>query len=171
MILARVEEVTRRVNTLLGDPNQQRIANALENLSQAASSTQKLVGSVDATVRQRLDPALEQFTVTLKGAQRTVDEIGGTAREFRQTAQRLNGPGGPLERVTEGTDALAQTLETFSAGTLPRLNRVADQTTRTMRSLDRAIDDLTENPQMLIYGEGPALPGPGEPGFRSGAKR
>jgi len=48
---------------------------------------------------------------------------------------------------------------------------VADQTTRTMRSLDRAIDDLTENPQMLIYGEGPARPGPGEPGFRSGAAR
>ena len=84
---------------------------------------------------------------------------------------RLNAPGGPLERVTQGTDALAQTMETFSAGTLPRLNRVADETTRTVRSLNRAINDLTENPQMLIYGEGQAIPGPGEPGFRSGGGR
>src|SRR5205809_930970 len=42
VILERVDEVTRRVNTLLSDPNQQRIANALENISQAASGTQKL---------------------------------------------------------------------------------------------------------------------------------
>ncbi|MBC5782944.1 MCE family protein [Ramlibacter sp. USB13] len=171
VILEQVEEVTRRVNTLLGDPNQKRMASALENISQAAAGTQKLVTSVDATVRQRLDPALDQLTVTVRGAQRTIDQIGGTAAEFRQTAQRLNAPGGPIDRVSEGTDALAQTMETFSAGTLPRLNRVADETTRTVRTLNRAINDLTENPQMLIYGEGPVLPGPGEPGFRSGARR
>jgi phospholipid/cholesterol/gamma-HCH transport system substrate-binding protein len=95
-----------------------------------------------------------------------VDQIGATAAEFRTTAQRLHAPGGPLDRVSEGTETLAQTMETFSASTLPRINRVADQTTRTVRSLDRAINDLTENPQMLIYGEGAPQPGPGEPGFR-----
>ena len=103
---------------------------------------------------------------------RAVEQIGSAATEFRQTAQRLNAPGGPLERVTAGTDALADTMEMFSASTLPRLNRVADETTRTVRSLDRAINELTENPQMLIYGEGPAQPGPGEPGFGgAGARR
>ena len=171
VILERVDEVTRRVNTLLSDPNQQRIATALENISQAATGTQKLVADVDTTVRRRIDPALEQFNVTLRGAQRSVDQIGAAAAEFRATAQRLNAPGGPLERVSEGTDALAQTMETFGASTLPRLNRVADETTRTVRSLNRTINDLTENPQMLIYGEGPVQPGPGEPGFRSGGGR
>lgn len=171
VILERVEEVTKRVNTLLSDPNQQRIASALENLSKAAAGTEKLVARVDATVERRLDPALEQFTLTAKGAQRTVDQIGAVAAEFGQTAQRLNAPGGPLDRVSEGTDALAQTMETFSASTLPRLNRVADETTRTVRTLNRAINELTENPQMLIYGDGPAQPGPGEPGFPAGARR
>ena len=58
VILERVEEVTTRMATLLGDPNQKRIAAALENMSQAASSTNQLVGNLNTTVRQRLDPAL-----------------------------------------------------------------------------------------------------------------
>jgi len=167
VILDRVGEVAQRVNTLLGDPNQQRIATALENISDASKATRQLVTNVDTTVKNKLDPALDQITVTVRGAQRTVDQIGATASEFRTTAQRLNAPGGPLERVTEGTDALAQTMDTFSAGTLPRLNRVADETTRTVRTLNRAVNDLTQNPQELIYGQGAPQPGPGEPGFRS----
>ena len=123
-------------------------------------------------MRKKLDPALDQITVTVRGAQRTVDQIGATAAEFRTTAQRLNAPGGPLERVSEGTDTLAQTMETFGSSTLPRLNRVADETTRTVHTLNRAVNDLTANPQELIYGQGAPLPGPGEPGFRvPGAQR
>src|SRR5205085_1099951 len=88
-------------DTLLGDPNQQRIATALENISDASKATRQLVTNVDTTVKNKLDPALDQITVTVRGAQRTVDQIGATASEFRTTAQRLNAPGGPLERVTE----------------------------------------------------------------------
>jgi phospholipid/cholesterol/gamma-HCH transport system substrate-binding protein len=172
VILERVEEVTNRVNQVLGDDNQKRIASALENIAQAANSTNKLTAQLDATVRQRLDPALAEATLTMRSAQRSVDQVGAAAAQFGQTAQRLNAPGGPLDRVSEGTDALAHAAETFSVGTLPRLNRVADETTRTVRTLGRAIDDLTENPQMLIYGDGPTRPGPGEPGFQApGARR
>jgi phospholipid/cholesterol/gamma-HCH transport system substrate-binding protein len=172
VILERVQEVAGRVNTLLGDPNQKRIADALENIGKAAAGTQQLVTRVDSTIQQKLDPALDQFTVTMRGAQRTVDQIGVAATQFGQTAQRLNAPGGPLDRVSEGTDALAQSMESFSASTMPRLNRVADETTRTVRTLNRAVNELTENPQMLIYGEGKLRPGPGEPGFQApGARR
>jgi phospholipid/cholesterol/gamma-HCH transport system substrate-binding protein len=171
VILQQIQEATGRVNKLLGDTNQKRIADALENMSAAATSTRQLVGHVDTTLQKKLDPALDQFSVTLRGAQRTVNDIGATAQEFRQTAQRLNAPGGPLDRVSQGTDALAATMETFSTSTLPRLNRVADETTRTVRTLDRAVDQLTENPQMLIYGRGPAQPGPGEPGFQAQGER
>ena len=167
VILERVEQVTERINTLLGDPNQKRIASALENISQAAGSTTQLVNTVDATIRKRLDPALAEATVTLRGTQRTVDQIGSTAAQFGQTAQRLNAPGGPMDRISEGTDALAQAAETFTVGTLPRINRVTDEATRTVRTVNRAVNELSENPQMLIYGDGAVQPGPGEPGFRA----
>jgi phospholipid/cholesterol/gamma-HCH transport system substrate-binding protein len=172
VILEQVQSATERINTLLGDPNQKRIAEALENLAHAADNTSQLTARLDQTVKQRLDPALAEAAVTMRGAQKALDQVGVAAGEFSQTAQRLNAPGGPVDRISEGTDALAQAAQTFSAGTLPRINRATDETTRTVRSLHRAVNELTENPQMLIYGDGAPAPGPGEPGFRSaGASR
>jgi phospholipid/cholesterol/gamma-HCH transport system substrate-binding protein len=172
LILDRVNEVATGLNTMLGAPNQKRIADALENIGRAAGSTQQLAASLDSTVKKRLDPAIEQATVTLKGAQRTIDQVGAVAAQFGQTAQRLNAPGGPIERLGQGTDALSHAAETFTATTLPRIDRATEETTRTVRSMHRAIDELTENPQMLIYGEGKPQPGPGEPGFQApGARR
>ncbi|HEX2544581.1 MAG TPA: MlaD family protein [Ramlibacter sp.] len=173
VILDRVQQVTERVNTLLGDENQKRIASALEDISRAASGTEQLTRRVDQTITRQLDPALAQATVTLRSAQGAAQQIGtaatqisGVATEFGRTAQRLNAPGGPLDRVSEGTDALANAAEAFTATTLPRVNRATEQTTRAVRTLTRAINELTENPQMLIYGEGAPRPGPGEPGFQ-----
>lgn len=167
VILDKVDQVAGRVNTLLGDDNQKRIAAALENIATAAQGANTLTARLDATVRQRLDPAITEATVTMRGAQRSVDQIGAAAAQFGQTAQKLNAPGGPLDRVSEGTDALAHAAETFSVTSLPRINRVTDEVTRTARTLNRAINDLTDNPQMLIYGDGPLRPGPGEPGFEA----
>jgi phospholipid/cholesterol/gamma-HCH transport system substrate-binding protein len=174
VILERVQEMTERVNTLLGDTNQKRIADALENLSQAAGATNQLARRLDTTVTQRLDPAIAQASVTMRGVQVTVDrfkgaadEIGTAAAQFGQTAQRINAPGGPLDRISDGTDSLAHVVETFGVTTLPRINRVAEETTDTVQTLRRAINELTENPQMLIYGEGKPQPGPGEPGWQA----
>jgi phospholipid/cholesterol/gamma-HCH transport system substrate-binding protein len=179
VILERVQEVTDRVNAVLGDQNQKRIADALESISEAAGTANQLAHRIDNTVAQRLDPAIAQASVTLRGVQTTVDhfrvtadQVSAAAAQFGQTAQRFNAAGGPMDRFSEGTDALAHVAETFGATTLPRINRVAEETTTTVRSLRRAINDLTENPQMLIYGEGAPQPGPGEPGFQvPGARR
>lgn len=166
VILERVQEVTERVNTLLDDRNQQRIANALENISRASDSASRLAQHLDQTVTRRLDPALVEATNTLRSVQRSVVLVGDAATQWGQTAQRLNAEGGPLDRVSDGTDALAHTLETFSVTTLPRINQVAEEATRTIRTLNRTFNDISENPQSLLYGEGKPRPGPGEPGFQ-----
>jgi phospholipid/cholesterol/gamma-HCH transport system substrate-binding protein len=172
VILERVEQMAGRVNALLDEPNQKRISAALDNIGQAAQSAQQLAAQLDTTVKQKLDPALSQAATTLRGVQKTVDQAGAVVGQFGQTAQRLNASGGPIDRIGEGTDALAHAAETFSATTLPRINRATEETTRAVHTLNRAVNELTENPQMLIYGDGPPQPGPGEPGFRaSGARR
>ena len=86
------------------------------------------------------------------------DEVGITAR-------RLNEKGGPLDRLSDGGTALAAGVETFSAATLPKLGEVADETARTMRQLRRTVNAVDDNPQALIFGNGPPVPGPGEAGF------
>ena len=167
VILERVQTATERVNTLLNDTNQQRIATALENIARASDSANQLAKNLDSTVTRRLDPALAEATTTLRGVQKAAQEVSATAAQFGQTAQRINAAGGPFDRISEGTEALAGAAENISVSTLPRLNRASDDTGRAARTLTRTLNELGDNPQSLLYGEGAARPGPGEPGFQA----
>ena len=66
--------------------------------------------------------------------------------------------------VEFGPGALARDV---NAATLPRVNRVADDTSHAVRRLGRAADSINDNPQSLLFGNGGAAAGPGEPGFSS----
>ena len=67
--------------------------------------------------------------------------------------------------LTQGAAALTEAGKAFNASTLPRLNRTSDETTRAARQVNRAVSAVGDNPQSLIFGNGPIAPGPGEPGF------
>lgn len=167
VILDKVSEVATRVNTLLGDPNQQRIANALEGIGKTADSTTQLVRRLDQTVATRLDPALDQAASALKGVQQTAAQVGRTVDAFGVTAQRLNAQNGPVDRLSEGVDSLSAAADQFGRSTLPRINRATEEVTRTVKSINRTANTLSDKPQSLIYGEGKPRPGPGEPGFHA----
>ena len=171
-ILAQVEEAGRRLNTLLGDDNQKRFSDALDGMGSATASISKLTARIDTTMTQRVDPALagvpkavsdaSAALASLKGA---ANEIGTAAGAITTTAQRLNAPDGPLDRLAQGTGALGHAVDQFGSTTLPRLNRVTDDASRTVRQLGRTVTNINDNPQSLLFGNGPARPGPGEQGF------
>ncbi|MBG9388751.1 MlaD family protein [Caenimonas aquaedulcis] len=158
VILDRVEQLTGRMNQLLGDDNQKRFSSALDNLNNAAGDASKLAQRLDATVASRVDPALQSV-------QKSADQIGQTAADFSQTAKRLNAKDGPMDRLAEGTQALSHAADSFNSATLPRINRVAEDASRAVRQLGRTANNINDNPQSLIFGGGPVAPGPGEPGF------
>ena len=172
VIISRVEEVTQKVNTLLGEDNQKRIADALENISAAAAGANQLTKSLDNTVKNGLNPALKalpplvdrtrETMVAVKGA---ASDVSRVATNFNSTVSRLNAKDGPIDRLGDGTKALSQAVDSFNTATLPRVNRVADDTSRAVRRLGRAADGISDNPQSLLFGNGGVVAGPGEPGF------
>jgi phospholipid/cholesterol/gamma-HCH transport system substrate-binding protein len=172
IIIEQVEKITTQMNKLLADDNQQRVASALDSLGQASGSIGQLATRLDKTVAQRLDPALASIppftaeaTKTMRSLQVTSDEVGKASSEISKTAQRLNEKDGPIDRLAEGTEALSAAADSFNAATLPRINQVTDETSRAVRRLSRAANAINDNPQSLIFGNGAANPGPGEPGF------
>ncbi|MBC7445956.1 MAG: MCE family protein [Polaromonas sp.] len=156
-IFNQAEQATARINQLLSPRNEAAINTAVTQLAEAAGSINRVAKALEPTAATL--PALSKDARAALQAVRTVtDEVG-------VTAQRLNARGGPLDRLTEGGAALAAGVETFSAATLPKLGEVADETARTMRQLRRTVNAVDDNPQALIFGNGPAVPGPGEAGF------
>jgi phospholipid/cholesterol/gamma-HCH transport system substrate-binding protein len=168
-IINQVEEVTKRANQLLSDPNQKRAADALENIAAASASANTLLKTLDSTVKTGLNPALTKLPDTLASVKKAAGDVSRVANNFNTTVGRLNAPDGPVERLGEGTRALAQAVDSFNAATLPRVNRVADDTSHAVRRLGRAADSINDNPQSLLFGNGGAAAGPGEPGFQAPA--
>ncbi len=178
-ILDQVEQVTTRVNALLAEPNQQKLTGALDNVSQAAASITTLSSNVSALSANmdrtltaqfgpnRVDiPALVKRTDgALASLRDTSDEARSAIGEIGRTAKRLNEKNGPIDRLAEGTEALSHAADSFNAATLPRVNRVTEDTSRAVRQLSRTVNAINDNPQSLIFGSGRIEPGPGEQGF------
>lgn len=172
VILDQVEQITVRMNKLLDDPNQKRIAAALDNVGQAASSVSQLSTQLSAVLNAQLGPDKVNIPAFVKNADAAITSLRGTADETRnaaaeigKTAKRLNEKDGPIDRLAEGTQALSHAADSFNAATLPRINRVTEDTSRAVRQLSRAVNGINDNPQSLIFGSGATSPGPGEAGF------
>lgn len=171
-LLGRVDEVTRRLNDMLGDENQQRFSSALENIAGAAAGVRDLTAGVQQTLSSRLDPALADIpalTADARKALQSLDQAGkstaAVANDLGQTVQRINAPEGPLEQIAAGTQALVRAADGLGRTTLPHVSRAADDVSRAARQLGAAAGGFSDNPQSVIYGSGNAVPGPGEPGF------
>jgi phospholipid/cholesterol/gamma-HCH transport system substrate-binding protein len=174
-LLTQLDEATQRVSQLLAAPNQKKLMDAVGNLGQAAAN----IGQFAQQANQANLPALVQEAgATLKSLHSTsdrlgqsADTIGASADAFKGVSQRMSEPGGTLERIADGTTTLMTTGQSLNTTLLPRLNRTADDTARTVRQMGRAVESVNDNPQALLLGNGPAQPGPGEPGFAAPSAR
>ena len=164
VIMNQVEQASSRLNQLLASENRQALMASVQQIGQAADSLNKLALTLDPFVATL--PALgREAGVTLRSLRTAADDVSKTAAEVGSAAERLNAKDGAIDKMTEGGEALAATVETFRAATLPRLGEVAEETARAMRQLRRTVNAVDDNPQSLIFGNGPPTPGPGESGF------
>ena len=159
VIFNQAEQAATRINQLLSAQNEAAINTAVTQLAEAAGSINR--------VAKALEPAVATLPALSSDAQAALRSVKTVTDEVGVTAQRLNEQGGALDRLKDGGEALAAGVETFSAATLPKLGEVADETARTMRQLRRTVNAVDDNPQALIFGNGPAVPGPGETGFNA----
>ena len=89
----------------------------------------------------------------------------GAANGLTTLTGQIAAKGGVLDQAAQGGAALSAAAQALNASTLPRINRVADDASRTARGLSQVANSITDNPQSLLYGNGAVPPGPGESGF------
>ncbi len=185
-ILAQVEETTKRMNQLLSPENQKALVDALQSTSQGTTKMGNMSQRVQAILDAQFGPQRANIPLLVKNTSDTMKSLQTSAAEFNKTAQeatrtaqeatraaaamtalgnKVNEKDGVLDQVAQGSAALVQGAQSLSATTLPRISRAADDTAKSVRNFDRVMTNLGDNPQSLIYGNGAAQPGPGEPGF------
>jgi len=153
-LVAQLEQASQRVNLLLAPENQKNLMTAVTNMGQAANQLSLLTQRTDQMLLEPAGAAFKSMQATSERLAASADAVKTSATEFKRMSTRMNEAGGTLDKIAQGVDVL-----------VPRLNRTADEATRTVRQVGRVVDTVNENPQSLLLGKGVAQPGPGEPGF------
>ncbi len=185
-ILEQAQRISESVGELLSPANQAAIMGSVKAIGDSATqlsiASQRIQTVLDAQLGpERTDiPALVTETrTTLRALQKTSTDLNATAQAATATATAITSvatevtaPDGLLQRLGQSADALNQSVQAVNTQVLPNALRAADSAARTAeaatkaaRGVDRAANLLADEPRSLIFGNGSASPGPGEPGF------
>ncbi len=175
-ILFQVNRVAKQIETLLSEPNQEKLVGAIgavrsmseridvlakalepgaKNLPALAGDARRTMASADAALRD-LAPALQEAKTALG----SIDKL---AREYAQRADAL-------ERVAKSAEQIGSATQGVAGDVTPRANVLLEEIARNSRNLDRLLSELNEQPAGLVFGRAPARPGPGEPGYTEPAR-
>jgi phospholipid/cholesterol/gamma-HCH transport system substrate-binding protein len=157
-VLVQAQETMVRVTQLLSPENQTALVATITNLGTAANGINKAADSVDK-VAAEARKTLRSLETTSTQIAKTAAAATTTTAEFGKSIRHIS------DKFGDTTEALVATATTLNATTLPRVHRVSDDTSTTMRQATHVFNAFNDNPQSLIYGGGPTPPGPGEPGF------
>lgn len=171
-LIDQVSHAAERLNELLAAENQAVLRDALTAVGAAAQSTRALARTTEQTLQAQFDPkrldlpaltaqaqaTLQAAEEAARQAQQVIGSLAEVISEAQQGLARVTGADGMLDRIDRGANIVTGT-------TLPRIQNLTSDASRTIRRLDRIADTLSENPQALLYGSGAIDPGPGEPGF------
>lgn len=160
-VLADAREVMKRVNTLLSDENQALIAGTLDSVATATRQITRLAQAIEPAAKNS-DALVADARTTFRRADRLLEEISLTNRELAKRLEAIERVAQSAQKASGAVGALAGDV---ASETLPRINILADELARASRSLDRLAGELKDQPQSLVFGRKPGLPGPGEPGF------
>jgi phospholipid/cholesterol/gamma-HCH transport system substrate-binding protein len=175
-LMEKIERTVDNLNQALGSENQAALTATLKESVAAAKALNQLAVHTDKTIQSQLGPdradlpaLVRQTTQTMAALQgvsakadAALDNANAAAADLRRGMNALAAEGGAIDRLNDS-------VATFNAVTLPRVQGVAEDTSRAMRRLNRVVESIGENPQSLLYGDGAILPGPGEPGFAAPA--
>jgi phospholipid/cholesterol/gamma-HCH transport system substrate-binding protein len=167
-LLEQLEQSTQRVNQLLSDNNQQALVTTVTQIGQAAAELKQLT----AQTGQALPSLMQSSRDTLNLIKATSIRVGDSAdaartsaQNFQRFSERMNGPGGTLDRLNQAADALLATGQALRINTLPRVDDAVQSAAFTTHQLGDLTQTLTDNPQALLLGKPGTPPGPGEAGF------
>ena len=144
-LVAAVNELSGRMNDLLNEENRRLVTRVLGGIERASLRTAELA--------ERLQPGAEKLFV----------EIGALSRKLEERSQAF-------DRMAASLGEVGVAARSFNDETLPRFNALVEQLNRDTRALDRVLNTVGENPQSFVFGAPRGKPGPGEPGFRDGAR-
>ena len=154
-LVAAARELSIRVSDLLNEDNRKLVRRTLIGIEQASRQT--------AALAERLQGGVGDVPALVGDARVTFADVSRLAHTLEERSRAF-------DRMAASIDELGTASRSFNDETLPRINTLVEQLQRETRTLDRVLNALNENPQSFVFGAQRSKPGPGESGFKDGAR-
>ncbi|MCV2367464.1 MlaD family protein [Roseateles oligotrophus] len=167
-LLERFSEVAVRLNTLLGEGNQQAFSRSLSNFNEAATQVAALGKALGPTAAA-LPPLTAQTRQLMAGAGASLQRIDSLTTESTLLAQELRQRAELLDRIGLASTQVQMTAQRLDAALVGgkglRSQPLVDVWSQSGRAVERVANQIGEQPQSVLFGPQPAPAGPGEAGF------
>ena len=100
-----------------------------------------------------------------------MNNIGRLAGDMNKKLDQVDRITNSADQIAQSAERISQTAATVEVQTLPRVNALVEDAARGIRSADRRVEKIGDEPASVIFGAQPAQPGPGEPGFSAAANK
>lgn len=157
-LLTNLNRTSENINTLLNDKNQRVLRQTLADL--AVLSHQ--IVSQRKTISAMLDNAehtVENSARASAGLTELIGQLGRSAGAVEKMAEEIGHASVSTRRTAEGIGA---EVHRFAGESLPELQRLLMEMQALTASARQAMDELEQNPEVLVRGKAPLPAGPGE---------
>jgi len=157
-LMDQISETVGRLNHLLGDQNQVKVAHTLSHMEAVSAGL--------AARTDDLSKVMTDLVATMDNARKSSAALPALAEQLQMSAKSI-------QTMADDIATSARNLSSAAVGTLHRVDRatveitpdavaMVSQLRQAAENLRRASEALARDPSIVVYGRRPGPPGPGE---------
>ena len=169
-MIVKASSAMTQINKLLDDDKQKILTQTLVNLQEATKKIGQLTDEVQPAAKGIAALSVDGRR-SMGNADVMMNNISRLAGDMNKKLDQVDRITNSAEQIAQSAERISQTAATVEAQTLPRVNVLVEDAARGIRSADRVVEKIGDEPASVIFGAQPPQPGPGEPGFSAAANK
>ena len=169
-MVSKASSAMTQINKLLDDGNQKILTQTMVNLQDATKKITQLADEVQ--------PAAKGIAALASGGQKSLGnadklmaDVGKLAVDLNKKLDQVDRIARSAEQIGQSAERIGQSAAAVEVQTLPRVNALVEDASRGIRSADRMVEKIGDEPASVLFGAPPPQPGPGEPGFSAASTK
>jgi phospholipid/cholesterol/gamma-HCH transport system substrate-binding protein len=148
---------------------------AVDTMRQLSSVMARLDGALNDKTTAHLEQLLANVATASEGLRdlpQVMTELRASLRNLQQASVDAKPMVADIRTLITNLSQVSERLDTIlsngdtSQAVLPRVSQLVRDLSETSQQFSRLLENIDDNPQVLLLGRPPVRPGPGEPGFK-----
>lgn len=157
-VTTNIKNVSVSVQKLVDQENRQAITETLQNVKSVTANLVKNETRFNE-IMMSTHSLTKNLAESSQNLPQTIKQLNQALVSLQRMANKITATGMTINSTMEGANSLMQNV---SQQVVPQTTDMLQEINQTIRLINRLSAKLQRNPSMLLRGQQPALPGPGE---------